>query len=440
MIYIYCPAHIKTGGTEVLHQLSHKLNLLGFSSGLVLYNIKEDLPLIPEDFLKYQAELFTEVVDSDENIVIVPEVLIDALLFFKNCKRIIWWLSVNNASFKDDSKQLLTQDPSVIHLVQSEYAREYVETQWNIPASNIFYLSDYISSEFINIPDSFEDIKQHNIVVFNPNKGRNHALELIGNSDAHILWRPLKGLTSTGMMQVLKEAKIYIDLGAHPGKDRIPREAALCGCCVVTNRLGSAKNTSDVSIPEKYKLENSASPDEYLNILYEILEDFPGHTKDFDDYRKKTQLEFLSFEHDISLIFNTILNIDNSISFNQDQLTQQVLTNVINGRYKEAFQDLVRYHGNNFESTFLINLLEAYTRYNLDEYGEALYFSNIALEFQPDNSEVMLLLSKIHLSLKNYNLALKFCNNALKFSAGQPDEQEISLGCKEIIASIKKCL
>ena len=40
--------------------------------------------------------------------------------------------------------------------------------------------------------------------------------------------------------------------------NRIPREAAMCGCCVITNRNGSAANNVDVQIADKYKFDNEA--------------------------------------------------------------------------------------------------------------------------------------------------------------------------------------
>lgn len=33
------------------------------------------------------------------------------------------------------------------------------------------------------------------------------------------------------MILTMRKAKVYIDFGFHPGKDRIPREAVMCGAC-----------------------------------------------------------------------------------------------------------------------------------------------------------------------------------------------------------------
>ncbi|KAL3809235.1 hypothetical protein ACHAXA_005283 [Cyclostephanos tholiformis] len=45
----------------------------------------------------------------------------------------------------------------------------------------------------------------------------------------------------------------YIDFGPHPGMDRLPREAALAGCIVITNREGAAAHDEDVPLPQEFK-------------------------------------------------------------------------------------------------------------------------------------------------------------------------------------------
>ena len=55
--------------------------------------------------------------------------------------------------------------------------------------------------------------------------------------------------------EALCKVKVYADFGSHPGRDRMPREAALCGACVLTNRRGSANFAEDVPLPTLYKLD-----------------------------------------------------------------------------------------------------------------------------------------------------------------------------------------
>jgi hypothetical protein len=58
------------------------------------------------------------------------------------------------------------------------------------------------------------------------------------------------------MRNTLARSKVYLDFGHHPGKDRIPREAAISGCCVLTNREGAAGNDRDIPIPDTYKFSD----------------------------------------------------------------------------------------------------------------------------------------------------------------------------------------
>ena len=51
-----------------------------------------------------------------------------------------------------------------------------------------------------------------------------------------------------------RRGQVYIDFGHHPGQDRLPREAAACGCLVVTGTRGSAGFHADVPLPPALKL------------------------------------------------------------------------------------------------------------------------------------------------------------------------------------------
>ena len=105
-------------------------------------------------------------------------------------------------------------------------------------------------------------------------------------------------------MNLLLKSKVYIDFGHHPGKDRFPREAASCGCCIITGMKGAAKYYEDVSIPAEFKFESNKK--EIANIISKIEEcfnNFDSESLKFDDYRKKIKLEEQKFERDIEEIF-----------------------------------------------------------------------------------------------------------------------------------------
>ncbi|MCF0104812.1 MAG: hypothetical protein HUJ51_05465 [Eggerthellaceae bacterium] len=68
-------------------------------------------------------------------------------------------------------------------------------------------------------------------------------------------WLALTELTTKELISKLLSSKPYIDFGNNPGKDRIPRKATICGCCVIAGLRGAASNNADIPIHNKYKFE-----------------------------------------------------------------------------------------------------------------------------------------------------------------------------------------
>ena len=72
---------------------------------------------------------------------------------------------------------------------------------------------------------------------------------LMAAAPAHFRWVPIQNMTPVEVASLLGRSKVYIDFGAHPGRDRIPREAALCGCVVITGTQGSVALTVNLPLP-----------------------------------------------------------------------------------------------------------------------------------------------------------------------------------------------
>ena len=97
---------------------------------------------------------------------------------------------------------------------------------------------------------------------------------------------------------------LYIDFGNHPGKDRLPREVALNGCCVITGRRGAAKNDVDIPIPNGYKFdENLVPPQQIIDRIRYVLDNYETCVKEMNDYRKHILLEKEEFEQQIISLF-----------------------------------------------------------------------------------------------------------------------------------------
>jgi hypothetical protein len=111
-------------------------------------------------------------------------------------------------------------------------------------------------------------------------------------------------MNSSEMLNKLLEGKVYIDFGNHPGKDRIPREAAMCKCCIITNKKGSAFYQEDVTIPIEYKFEEIN--DNIPNIIIQIkdcLANYSSKINDFKDYRTKITNEEKIFTDCVKSLF-----------------------------------------------------------------------------------------------------------------------------------------
>ena len=286
MVYILAPANFASGGPELLHQLGYKLNLLGFEASMYYMGFQEGVDPVCPQYKKYHVPTSYRIKCDGQTVVIVPELGISLVHDLKDApaKLVIWWLSVDNAHYTEQDLDAIKKNPAILHLAQSMYAYNFLTEQLKIAPNRVFYLSDYINSDFLLSTTRFETEQRSDTVLFNPQKGFSRTSELISGANYKIKWQALRGLTPSQMIEAMKETKVYIDFGNHPGKDRIPREAALCGCCVITNREGSARNAVDVPIPDSCKFDDDTSNEVILNKIYDLLEHYEDRVRDYKTY------------------------------------------------------------------------------------------------------------------------------------------------------------
>ena len=184
------------------------------------------------------------------------------------------------------------------HLVQSFYAKQHLK---NKGINKLFFLSDYINKNFFKRnPDN---LKKENIVLYNPKKGLNFTSKLIKKTN-DIKFIPIENMSRNEVISLMKKAKVYIDFGFHPGKDRLPREAAICNCCIIVGKKGSAKFQEDVPIPEEFKFERKVSNiPNILNKIKECLYNYETNVEKFRDYRSYIKKEYENFKKDLKNIF-----------------------------------------------------------------------------------------------------------------------------------------
>jgi SAM-dependent methyltransferase len=252
-----------------------------------------DVSALPQ-YEIYGTEHISSVDEMDKpgNIVVIPEGMIQTAEIFKEACLVLWWMSVDNMPFRDNPERLdWIKRIITLHAVQSQYALEYVGRTF--PESNVMWLTDYINDkhgQFIMPAESRKDI-----ALYYPNKGYESIKPLIDKA-GWIKWIPIKGLPVDKVVLLMQGAKIYVDFGHHPGKDRIPREAAANGLCVITNKKGSAAYHEDVPIPDDYKFEKPAESLEKLDaLMHDICDNFPAHQARFEEYRNSIKAEKAKF-------------------------------------------------------------------------------------------------------------------------------------------------
>ena len=304
-----------TGGTELLHQLGYKLNQLGIDTYMVYSKPVQGSTVEKAFFKKYDVKIADKVEESPDNLLIMPENIIKYLPLYKNIQKAAWWLSVDNFSgarkgkstiFRYLLRLLLDKWISIyqnkwIHFTQSEYARLYLTEERHVSPGHIYSLSDYLNSAFIekNRDISFSNRKDN--ILYNPKKGVEVTMtikELIPDYN----WIPIQGMTPEEICNLMRESKLYIDFGNHPGKDRMPREAAICGCCIITGKRGAAENDIDIMIPKEYKIDDKDINSISSKINY-VMSNYYNIISEFEDYRNKIKNEEMVFDKEIETFF-----------------------------------------------------------------------------------------------------------------------------------------
>lgn len=288
MIYVACPPRYVTGGIELLHQLTAELRQ--YTEAKILYidrtpNMGDPQPR------EYDIYGNSYVINSRrDGITIVPEI------WAHLNAEVIYWESVDNYFNYHSDYELRHIPETTIHLAQSKYAVQFLESNG---FKNIIEVSDYLNDDFfISRPETTREP----VVLYNPAKGLEFTEQLFSSG---LLFIPVTGMKRAEVINLMHRSKVYIDFGNHPGKDRMPREAAICGCCVITGRNGSAMY--DIPIPEEYKIERMHyNIPEIINRISDCIENYDIRRKDFDAYRDSIRAEKEQFKEGVKQLAHEI--------------------------------------------------------------------------------------------------------------------------------------
>ena len=300
--YILCPAYVETGGPESLHLLCHTLRNKNIECYMVYTNegpYKKGHPghgvidsspewmdhIIlngkPNGYQQYNTISTIEIEDSPNNTIIIPEIYLNAANKFNHITKFIWWLAsriLPDGSYKQNEWFDFSKNREIKHLYNSKFA-EHMLLQLN--ASQYFELKTFVNE---NIQST--NIEKENIICFNPKKGYEYTSKIIQQLNSKFQFVPIQNMTANQIQNILSRSKLYIDFGHHPGRERLPREAALCNCCVISSFVGSAMFFEDMPIPESYKFEKTLDNiNTICNLIESIMSDYLGHMKNFYYYK-----------------------------------------------------------------------------------------------------------------------------------------------------------
>jgi len=350
IIYAPLPPNIATGGPEAIYRLLHLLSSK--------FNIKTEVYFYPEnhsdpvhkEYVKFNLPIAKKIIDTEENILILPDYYDHLILSCKYYKiqKCLWWLSIDNfyiGLYKEiyglkafrllckkiqfqnilnnlfpilfkhtdlakeclckftlyDIRKLEVLKDIKIHLCQSYYAYNWLA---NFEYNNKYMLTDMFDDQILDLSVNLDE--KLNLVAYNPAKGTNFTNKIIKLSKGQVDFVPITNCTKSEALALLKKCKLYIDFGNHPGRDRLPREAALAGCCIITSRRGSANFFEDVPIPERFKFSDSyVNIAEILRKIMFIINNYDQSISDFEDYRKYCQSINENSISEVKTIFNT---------------------------------------------------------------------------------------------------------------------------------------
>ncbi len=185
----------------------------------------------------------------------------------------------------------------VLNCYQSEYAQYFLNKNG---FKEILPLTDFINDSFLSYKNS--NVKE-NVILYNPKKGFEFTKKLMEEAP-HYKWVALENMNREEINNFLQTSKIYIDFGHFPGKDRIPREAVVNGCCIITGFKGAAKFFEDVSIPNRYKIQQGdKNIKQIINLIDDIFTNYEDRFKDFDFYKSQIAKEKRLFFEQVETIF-----------------------------------------------------------------------------------------------------------------------------------------
>ncbi len=322
-IFVLCPGGYATGGPEALHQLAHHLIKLGFTASMYYYCTPAGSQPTHSYYVNYQVPVSIELENDPKNLMIVPESYLLPIFDkkFRKIRKVIWWLSVDyyfieldnyikglknkkfytlrNAfgMFNIATLKCLTR-MKIIHIGHSWYSMVFLRENGIKPVGQI---GDYVNETFFNQP---APVVKEDIIIYNPKKNDAFLSGIICQTP-DLVWKAIEGMKPSEVAGCMAHAKLYIDFGFHPGKERMPREAALMNCCLIIGKSGSAAYLEDMPIPPEYRFDKiSDNMRDIITRINDCLLNYDKRVSEFKSYRDGVFSEQDKFVQDIKNIFS----------------------------------------------------------------------------------------------------------------------------------------
>lgn len=293
---VICPSDSVTGGPEALHQLVHIAAGLGVDAKMVYSPPK---PFVTTAYAHYGVEVETELTDAGDTVVVMSEMYPRIAVALRGAVPVFWWLSwdYGAAAYSRVNRR------NIVHVCQSHYAFEMLrERQHDL--SEVFMLGDYTRDIFC---DDGRIPPKEDLVAYFPAKGHEFAQRVI-DACPELEFVAIQNMSPAEVRASLLRAKVYIDFGHHPGKDRMPREAVVSGCCVITSSdRGASRYFEDIPIPDRYKFSTRHfAPDDVARQVRACVEEYSARCGDFELYRAVVRREKSEFVEQVSTLLGAI--------------------------------------------------------------------------------------------------------------------------------------
>lgn len=308
-----CPANIATGGTENIHQLIHEMNRQGIDAGILYTGADHSNPQ-PEDYKHYECPYVTTIPQDFKGVLIFPEIYANQALEpkYAGFKKAVNWQGVDVYYWHNPAKpEPFLKDKSLIHFTTMDYGMDHLQNRLGLDAIKV---NDCLNDDF------FEDLGSQgirdNVILYNPTRIKMTRFQEIVmqrcKTEYGIKFQPIQGYTRQGLIELFKSKKLYIDFGQFSGRERLPREAVMCGCCILTSKNGAAGYYGDLPIPDEYKL-NDMDDDQAVTQIRSMLKDYEAHRADFDIFRESLKADKEVYPSQVKELCNAFFNSDTSI-------------------------------------------------------------------------------------------------------------------------------